>query len=132
MISGIYICICSRSLVILIQCVRINQDLKFYSDHAPLTVEITTNDALDLETINRAMQLTNYSHFNPPREQVYCKRPVRIEDIDTEKFTTHLCALPLPEIADIDTADTDDIVNSLNSLFYDTFTRLKEEAVACK
>ena len=59
-ISEIDICICSRLLVNSIQCVRINQDVKFPSDHAPLTVEITTSDALDLDQIiNRAMQLTD-------------------------------------------------------------------------
>ena len=96
-------CLVSRELIGAIKHLRVNQDLRFPSDHAPLSVTLdfckTRLGAVGLaELVERARLLGSY----PDQPATASRKAIRYRHFDHNSFRREMCARNPPPIVSLD------------------------------
>ena len=124
-LSEIDLCLCSVITVERIHDITVNKDLLMPSDHAPLSVTLLYQHVIEPSELYRStVELTDYSHFNASVRKIFCKRAIRMGDMNQELFMSHIQAVQLQDL-DPHNINVDQLVSGLNELFYSVAKKSK-------
>ena len=117
-ISEVDLCLVSAPLVEAILGFDVNQNLKFPSDHAPVSVafdfSICYNTCKMSELVERSEMLGSYDCVVKNRNENR-KKPISYRAIDKDAFLTNIQQVPLP---DIEGAEVGEMIDKVTDTMY--------------
>ena len=103
-ISEVDLCLVSQTLIDAVSNFSVNQNLKFPSDHAPVTVgfdfSVCVNVCKTEELVERSGMLGSYTHLESKSK--VDRKPIPYRSIDSGRFTQNMEQIQLPDIVDTD------------------------------
>ena len=127
-ISEVDLCLVFSPLAEAVSHFAVDQNLKYPSDHAPVSVGIDFSCCINScridELVERSKMLGSYEHLLINKN--HTKRPIPYRFIDRELFIQNIDETPLP---DVEGATVDDILENVSDELYKCAARSKRTAI---
>ena len=127
-ISEVDLCLVSLPLIGAISHFSIDQDCKFPSDHAPVSVTFDFSSCINSvktgELIERSEMLGSYKHLAPKNTSM--KRPLPYRFIDQDLFSQNIQQVPVPTIED---NSIDSVLENVTETLYTCASQSKRTVV---
>ena len=128
-ISEVDLCLISIPLVDAVSNFHVNKDVRFPSDHAPVSVALDFNRCLDTckinELVERSHMIGSYSHLTQDKNNSE-KKPIPYRSIDGEAFTRNIEELPVPNVVG---ANVGELLENVTDTLYTCAQNSKKKTV---
>ena len=127
-ISEVDLCLVSLPLVKAVSHFSVDQDLKYPSDHAPVSVTFDFSSCINSakldELVERSQMLGSYEHLNSRNNSL--KRPLPYRFIDKNVFTHNIELIPTPAPGD---TSIDSLLENVTETLYTCASQSKRKVV---